>query len=659
MTISYSEMTKRRKGIITTTATKFKDAEGNVYDKNEIIETYMLPSCSRASLHKQINGEPFYKYNKVHYWLNKCPGCGRKGTLTLNPKNTFEGELTCRPEGKRSLCDMDWCGVCGYEKIEGSTKHLTEVFPIENDNTSPPTPTDTTTTTTDTTITTDTTTDPSGEVVDDTVTITDSNEKTITQQVIDETYTKAYFQEIQALKTDKNGVFKHKIKLPYNGKYNINVHYGGSRLYSPSTVNFKIDNKGIANFTPVLLERITTTTYSDNSNDINKEGDAKNNHHTYTKRTIINYSEGVEKSRSTEIIQNDTQTKSIISNNDISTAPTTPPTPTTPISPTLTGRYDPFSTDISLTERGTPNVEVMGNATYNYKWYSNTATYTLLKEHYTEVMHRDSVCLQLNNYKDSKFTAFRTKEEPNTFHVIHREAWNSVEETLLRYLVLGNGIPYPDEIKVDFNRKITTINGKEIKFKNQTTGNIVNFVVRDQQNTSYTCGPTASSVCSQVLHNYYSESKMQSVIRASGSSGSEHGDITRGLKELGFSVEITYNWNKVVDHLSTRRPVVYHKPGHYKAAIAISNDKNKIYMINSSGNANYSPKNGWTAISGPKREFAYESGRQSVLVSLNYNVSDKDKQKFNHFYSSMGGAWTRPEVQEKIADAHQGLNAFL
>ena len=37
MTIRYSEMTKRRKGIITTNATKFKDENGNIYDKNEII----------------------------------------------------------------------------------------------------------------------------------------------------------------------------------------------------------------------------------------------------------------------------------------------------------------------------------------------------------------------------------------------------------------------------------------------------------------------------------------------------------------------------------------------------------------------------------------------------------------------------------------------
>jgi len=46
----------------------------------------------------------------THTWVNYCPNCHHYNTLTVNPKGTYEGELTC------SRCDSDYCGVTGKEK---------------------------------------------------------------------------------------------------------------------------------------------------------------------------------------------------------------------------------------------------------------------------------------------------------------------------------------------------------------------------------------------------------------------------------------------------------------------------------------------------------------------------------------------------------------
>lgn len=46
-------------------------------------------------------------------WLDYCPACGHHGVLQVNPKGTYEGELTCM------RCDADYCGVTGLDKGGG------------------------------------------------------------------------------------------------------------------------------------------------------------------------------------------------------------------------------------------------------------------------------------------------------------------------------------------------------------------------------------------------------------------------------------------------------------------------------------------------------------------------------------------------------------
>lgn len=140
-------------------------------------------------------------------------------------------------------------------------------------------------------------------------TVTISPDDTVSQIIIEETYTKAYFQQIQPLKTDPNGSFKQSLLLPYNGKYTVNIHYGGSRYHAPTTASYNIDNKGAVDFTPTLIEQCITTTTKEGKTTIQKEGDASKVKHTYTVRTTITYENGAEKSRSVETIQNDTRVK--------------------------------------------------------------------------------------------------------------------------------------------------------------------------------------------------------------------------------------------------------------------------------------------------------------------------------------------------------------
>lgn len=83
------------------------------------ITVNMMPSCSHCA------GTAYKKYTKT--WVNKCPHCGRVGSLTANPKKVYEGEITCG-DGRAPWsdgCDADYCGYCGYEKIRGSNVHLT------------------------------------------------------------------------------------------------------------------------------------------------------------------------------------------------------------------------------------------------------------------------------------------------------------------------------------------------------------------------------------------------------------------------------------------------------------------------------------------------------------------------------------------------------
>ena len=88
----------------------------------QYITTYGMPSGVLAK-HYQHK-----KYKKT--WQNRCMSTtckGQKwGTLTYNPKGTYEGELTC------SACDSDYDCVSGADKMSPPRYYLQDVNGKQN-----------------------------------------------------------------------------------------------------------------------------------------------------------------------------------------------------------------------------------------------------------------------------------------------------------------------------------------------------------------------------------------------------------------------------------------------------------------------------------------------------------------------------------------------
>lgn len=67
-----------------------------------------------------VNNLPYKDFTLT--WENYCPLCDHNGTLTFNPKGTYEGELTC------SHCGADYCAVTGKDKHGNGPRAYLTVF---------------------------------------------------------------------------------------------------------------------------------------------------------------------------------------------------------------------------------------------------------------------------------------------------------------------------------------------------------------------------------------------------------------------------------------------------------------------------------------------------------------------------------------------------
>lgn len=119
--------------------------EGKTADGQSTITTTAYPSCAGGS---HPDG---YKLT-TKTWLNKCPKCGKVGSLQFNPKGVAEGELTCG-DGKAPYtdgCDADFCCVDGKEKLKTSNVHLESAVEVDTTNSEKQTTTTTSSGTTQT-----------------------------------------------------------------------------------------------------------------------------------------------------------------------------------------------------------------------------------------------------------------------------------------------------------------------------------------------------------------------------------------------------------------------------------------------------------------------------------------------------------------------------
>ena len=125
------------------TSTKSKTVAKTSKKKYKTVKTYWS-KCGKSpdKKHKEVIAiaQPSAgDANRYHYhqlyktvFKNKCPYCGKVGTLTFDyhkkgcvGKNIPENEITCDP--KKGGCDCDFCGVTGLEKDYNPHRRLTTI----------------------------------------------------------------------------------------------------------------------------------------------------------------------------------------------------------------------------------------------------------------------------------------------------------------------------------------------------------------------------------------------------------------------------------------------------------------------------------------------------------------------------------------------------
>lgn len=288
---------------------------------------------------------------------------------------------------------------------------------------------------------------------------------------------------------------------------------------------------------------------------------------------------------------------------------------------------DPLN-EIVYYKNGKPDVDLMPR---NYVMGDGNAKYTLKKSQYKEVLKRDSYCLFLYN-KLPKYTFFKTKSHPKLNHIIKREKWNVIERAINTKLVKKNKKGYwPGKITV-------SLKGKSYKYP----------YVRDVQNSGYTCGPSSCSMCSQVLKNYVCESYIAKLAKTAR-WGTSCDNMIKALAKNNFEATYFYKstFSDALKELKNGgRALVFHANNHYVSILDISKDGKKVLVSNSYGSYDNIPTK-WIKVSYMKKKFS-PKWSESLIVKLNYKLSDSTKNSINSYYSSMGKNWVAQNPHASI-----------
>ena len=290
----------------------------------------------------------------------------------------------------------------------------------------------------------------------------------------------------------------------------------------------------------------------------------------------------------------------------------------------------PYKNKIPLVN-GRPDVDVLGG---NYALANGQMIYSLNKSQYLSVIRRDSYCLFLNN-KLSKYTFFQSKWAPTLNHIIYRKKWNVIERALNTKIVKMNKRDYWPQITV-------SLKGKSYTYAE----------VRDEQNLVYSCGPTSSSMCSQVLRNYVCESYLVKLSGARRGYGSHPDGLKRALEKNHFKCSFYYK-SGINDAFKELKKggaaLIFHIRGHYLAIVDISKDGKNVLISNSrgeyNGGADKMPTK-WLTVKYVKSRFANDT--PGLIVRLNYSLTANVKRNVGNFYSSMGTNWARHNTNERI-----------
>lgn len=288
---------------------------------------------------------------------------------------------------------------------------------------------------------------------------------------------------------------------------------------------------------------------------------------------------------------------------------------------------DPLKENITY-KNGKPDIDLMPG---NYVMGDGNAKYTLKKSQYREVLKRDSHCLFLFN-KLTKYTFFKTKSHPKLYHILKREKWNVIERAINAKLVKKNKHNYwPGKISV-------SLKGKSYKYT----------LVRDVQDNGYTCGPTSCSMCSQALRNYVCE-KYIAKLAKTDRYGTSCDAMIKALKKNNFVAEYFYksSFGKALNEVKKGgAALIFHAYNHYVSILDISKNGKKVLVSNSYGSYDNIPT-GWVKVSYMKKKFSNID--ESLIVKLNYELSDSVKNSISCYYTSMGKNWAAQNTHHSIA----------
>ena len=409
------------------------------------------------------------------------------------------------------------------------------------------------------------------------------------------------------IKTKSNGKVKLKIRLP-NKKYSISVRFKGDNQFKSSSKKLKFyvtDSMSINIGNSKLLTKGYLRVYLKiNGKTVSKKVTLKIGGKKFTKKSS---SEGIAIFKPS-VKENHYTVKAYM------------------------GKYysaknikcyegsvkDPLKEGIAY-KNGHPDVDLMPRY---YAMGDNNAKYTLKKSQYREVLKRDSYCLFLNN-KLTKYTFFKTKSHPKLNHIIKREKWNVIERAVNAKLVQKNKKGYwPGEISV-------SLRGKYYKYP----------YVHDEQANGRNCGPTSCSMCSQVLKNYVCE-KYMAKISKTGAGGTNCPDMIKALKKNNMLATYYYKstFSSALKELKNGgAALLFHANKHYVSILDISKNGKKVLVSNSYGRYDGIPTK-WVKVSFMKKKFS-PKWDESLIIKLNYKLSDSTKNSINAYYKSMGKNW--------------------
>ena len=492
-----------------------------------------------------------------------------------------------------------------------------------------------------------------------TTTTTTGATKTITTRTITQIYTTPHYEKVIRAKTDRNGAFHILPELPYKGEYTVTMKFAGDKEHSSSTRTIHIYNYSDSSqvFKERLIQTKITTSYSDGTNHTDINGTTPDNKHVKRVITTETYNNGkltkTEKRtvfvddiirEAPETNTNTTTTTTTTTTTDPTVNPSPTPLPNTPTPVTNVEKGHPFHKVIPPVN-GVPQVAAMQIGDKNFVFVDTNRSYNLTYAQFRAVYDRDSQTMQFNNYKMSNYTAFES-EDTNTWNVCERQQWNSVVESIHYYKVTYRFGDWPQSYVIDFQNKRTKCGDTWVQWKNSSGKTTIWFCADDQEGKR-DCGPTALSVCTQVLMHYHPEVDLPD---------RSPDQLRQMFNQRGFSAtnrcrnendkEISC-YTKAFSELDAGRPCIWHISDHYIALTIRSKTNGKILVANSTEQSyNYGGKLkcGWQ----PDTNLYGSATGAHTFVKLNWNITEEWKQKINTFFKSMGGAWERPFADEGI-----------